>query len=244
MEEAERLCKRVAIMDAGKILAIGGVDALVAEHGGRARVEARVSSAADHELARRLASDFDGEFDDECLRIAVDDPLQAIAELGKAGLGISRLRVDILIGKGLACFIAGWVASATLLGIGVLLLGVGVDQPIMLAVAISAAAACFTGFMMLISVIGKTESAVAGGSWILMMPLAMLGGGMIPLIAMPQWMLTLSNISPFKWAVIAIEGAVWRGFTWGQMVMPIGILLAVAVALFAAGVLIMRAREA
>ncbi len=159
-------------------------------------------------------------------------------------LRISPLgRARILIGKGLACFVAGCTASMVLLLIGVTLLGVGVDQPLMLVAAVAAAAACFTGFMMLLSVLGKTESAVAGGSWILMMPLAMLGGGMIPLVAMPEWMLTLSNISPFKWAVLAIEGAVWRGFGWEQILMPIGILLGVAIVLFGVGVGIMRARS-
>jgi ABC-2 type transport system ATP-binding protein len=34
MEEAERLCDRVAIVDAGRLLALGPVASLVAEHGG------------------------------------------------------------------------------------------------------------------------------------------------------------------------------------------------------------------
>jgi ABC-2 type transport system ATP-binding protein len=34
MEEAERLCDRVGILDQGELLALGGVDQLVAEHGG------------------------------------------------------------------------------------------------------------------------------------------------------------------------------------------------------------------
>jgi ABC-2 type transport system ATP-binding protein len=38
MEEAERLCDRVAILDHGRLLALGTVDALVARHGGRSVV--------------------------------------------------------------------------------------------------------------------------------------------------------------------------------------------------------------
>ena len=35
MEEAERLCDRIAIVDAGKLLALGTLDELLAEHGGK-----------------------------------------------------------------------------------------------------------------------------------------------------------------------------------------------------------------
>ncbi|MEK7316962.1 MAG: ABC transporter ATP-binding protein, partial [Candidatus Eisenbacteria bacterium] len=43
MEEAERLCDRVAIMDRGKILALDTVEALLREHGGPPRPIRHVS---------------------------------------------------------------------------------------------------------------------------------------------------------------------------------------------------------
>ena len=45
------------------------------------------------------------------------------------------------------------------------------------------------------------------------MPMTMLGGGMIPQFVMPPWMLTVGNISPVKWAILGLEGAMWRNFT-------------------------------
>jgi len=39
MEEAQRLCDRVAIMDHGRILALDAVDRLIDEHGGASVVE-------------------------------------------------------------------------------------------------------------------------------------------------------------------------------------------------------------
>ncbi len=152
-------------------------------------------------------------------------------------------RAHVLAGKGLACLIAGLGASSVLLTIGVVALGVHIGDPVALVVALLAAAACFTGLMMVMSVIGKTEAAVAGGSWIMMMPLAMIGGGMIPLIAMPSWMITASHASPFKWAIYAIEGAVWRDFSTAEMLGPVGLLLGIAVVLFAVGVLISKRRD-
>jgi ABC-2 type transport system permease protein len=89
--------------------------------------------------------------------------------------------------------------------------------------------------MMLFSVIGRTESGVAGFSWGAFIPMSMVGGGMIPLVAMPAWMLTLSHFSPVKWGIVALEGAIWRGYGPGDMLLPCGVLLAVGGLGFAIG---------
>lgn len=147
-------------------------------------------------------------------------------------------RSQLLAGKGLACFLAGLGICAFLMSVGVIALGVEIGNVGLLLIALPCAAACFTGLMMVLAVLGKTEAAVAGSSWALMMPMAMLGGGMIPLIAMPQWMLSASHVSPFKWAIFAIEGAIWRDLTIGQLALPLAILLGLAGLLYAAGVAI------
>ena len=89
--------------------------------------------------------------------------------------------------------------------------------------------------MMLVSTLGKTEQAASGAAWAIMMPLSMLGGGMVPQIAMPAWMSTAGNISPVKWAIRAIEGALWRDFTLTEMLLPCGILLVFGYICFAIG---------
>ena len=65
------------------------------------------------------------------------------------------------------------------------------------------------------------------------------GGSMVPLMVMPSWMLTVSNFSVVKWAIYAYEGAIWRGFTLGQMLVPAGILTAIGAIAFALGVAIL-----
>jgi len=72
------------------------------------------------------------------------------------------------------------------------------------------------------------------------MPFAMVGGGMIPLIAMPGWLAKASVVSPFKWAITAIEGAVWRGFTLADMALPCALLLGMGALFFVVGVAIFR----
>lgn len=70
----------------------------------------------------------------------------------------------------------------------------------------------------------------------MLMPMAMFGGAMMPEFVMPAWMQTIGNVSPITWAILGIEGAVWRGFTLGEMVVPCAILLGFGAVCFAVGV--------
>ncbi len=71
MEEAQRLCDRVAVMDKGQLLALGTVDELIARHGGETTVS--------YERAGETA------------RVATRDPLgelsRTLAAVGGAGAG-------------------------------------------------------------------------------------------------------------------------------------------------------------
>jgi ABC-2 type transport system permease protein len=89
--------------------------------------------------------------------------------------------------------------------------------------------------MMMIASLGRTEQSVAGAGWAMLMPMAMLGGAMIPQFVMPPWMLVAGNISPIKWAILGIEGAMWRNFTTAEMLLPCGILVAFGAACFVIG---------
>jgi linearmycin/streptolysin S transport system ATP-binding protein len=73
MEEAQRLCDRVGIIDHGKFLAMDTVDNLIEQHGGKSVV---------------TATRADGE-----VRIESTDPLDECIKLQQAG-GIVSLRVD------------------------------------------------------------------------------------------------------------------------------------------------------
>lgn len=158
-----------------------------------------------------------------------------------------RLRVSpmsfaqILAGKGLACFLSCAGVMAVLLAVGKLMFHIRLQSPMLLVLAIGSGAFCLVGVMMLLSVMGKTEQAVSGASWGVMITMAMFGGGMIPLFMMPPWMQTASNLSPLKWTVLSIEGAIFRGFTFQDMVRPCAVLIAIGIVCFAAGVKVMAA---
>ena len=147
-------------------------------------------------------------------------------------------RAQILAGKGLACFLACAMVTVVLLALGAIAFGVRFKNPL-LALAIACTCGCFVGIMMLLSVLGKSEAAVSGSGWGVLIIMSMFGGGMIPLIAMPGWMQTAGSISPVKWAVLSLEGAIWRGFTLTEMLLPCSILLGVGALTFAIGVTVL-----
>lgn len=152
-------------------------------------------------------------------------------------------RAQILAGKGFACFLTCLIALGLMLAFGSLVFGVRIASPMLLVAAAFCSAFCFTGLMMLISTLGRTERAVAGAGWAAMMPLAMIGGAMVPLFVMPEWMQLLSGVSPVKWAIISLEGAIWRGFSPAEMLMPCAVLLGVGAVGYTTGVTVMLRGE-
>ncbi len=149
-------------------------------------------------------------------------------------------RAQILAGKGLACFLASLSVCCLLLAAGVIIFGVQIGSYKHLVMALVSSGICFVGIMMLISVLGKTEQAVGGAGWAILLVLSMTGGGMIPLFFMPGWMATIGSISAVKWSILAFEGAIWRGLSTKEMLKPIGILLGYGSVSFLIGLFVMR----
>lgn len=143
-------------------------------------------------------------------------------------------RAQILGGKALACFTSILVVEAMLLALA-WNFGVRPSSMPLLALAGVSAAICFVGFMMLIAGLGKTEETAAGSAWAILMPLSMFGGAMIPTFVMPPWMQSIGIISPIRWAMLAIEGGVWRNFSLAEMATPCAILIGIGVVCFTLG---------
>lgn len=159
---------------------------------------------------------------------------------------LTRLRIapisltHVLLGKGAACLITTVTVAGVMLVIARLAFNVRPDSVPLLVLALTSSALCFVGIMMLLAVLGKTEAAAGGIGWAVLLLMSMVGGGMVPLMAMPAWMHPLSNISPVKWAIRAHEGAIWRGYSLTEMLLPCGVLLGVGLVAFFAGSLVFR----
>jgi ABC-2 type transport system permease protein len=57
-------------------------------------------------------------------------------------------------------------------------------------------------------------------------------------------MKTLSDYSPAKWSVLALEGSIWRGFSASEMLLPCAVLVIVgAICLTAGSFVLSRATD-
>jgi ABC-2 type transport system ATP-binding protein len=88
MEEAQRLCDRVAIIDHGRILDLDSVDALIDRHGGVSNIAMELDPAA------MIPTDLPGRIEDHILRLETDRPLEQIAQISARGLVFRSLRVE------------------------------------------------------------------------------------------------------------------------------------------------------
>jgi ABC-2 type transport system permease protein len=159
----------------------------------------------------------------------------------RTGGTLTRLRAapmtrgTLLFGKALACAVACVVDALVLLVIARFGFGVRVESPVSLLVSLGALTACFVGLTMLLSTLGRSEQSVSGAGWATLLFLAMLGGAMVPVSVMPEWMQRLSEVSPIRWGILALEGALWRGLAPRELALPCGILAAVGIAGFVLG---------
>lgn len=161
---------------------------------------------------------------------------------------LQRLRIAplrptyLLAGKGLACFLTCMAVSALLVLLARVFFHLQVKEPLMLLLGVAACAFCFVGVMMFVSTLGRTEQAVGGAGWALLLLFGMLGGAMVPSFIMPPWLRSCGNLSPVRWGILAIEGAVWRGFSLGQMMQPVLVLVLGGSLFFAVAIARLRGR--
>jgi ABC-2 type transport system ATP-binding protein len=88
MEEAQKLCDRVAIMDHGRILVMDRVDALIHDHGGRVRIRAEL------EAPLRPGLKLPWPVSGTSLHFETDQPAEAVRQLTATGVSIRSLAID------------------------------------------------------------------------------------------------------------------------------------------------------
>lgn len=144
-------------------------------------------------------------------------------------------RGAILAGKSLAALLAIFLVECFVLAVGVTFFGVRPGSWLALVAAVGCAASAFVGIILLLASVARTEHGIGGAAPAVMMPMFLLGGAMIPLMVMPPWMARLSHLSPVTWAIVALEGAIWRDYSMAEMALPCAVLLGVALVSFAIG---------
>jgi len=167
----------------------------------------------------------------------------------RSGGTFERLRVGpigrahILGGKGLACFFTCLLIMSILTIGAKVLFKMPMGNRLLFIPAVLCTILCFVGIMMFICTLGRTEQSVGAAGWAILMITGMLGGAMMPLAFMPAWLRPFSNISPVKWGIFTLEGAIWRNFSPAEMISPCLILLGIGFSSFLLGVFMLRRQE-
>jgi ABC-2 type transport system ATP-binding protein len=88
MEEAERLCDRVAIIDNGRVLAVDTVENLIKNHAGPSFVHAQLASLP------TVVTELPGTLDGRNLRVETTNPMATIAQLSSTGYEFVTMRIE------------------------------------------------------------------------------------------------------------------------------------------------------
>src|SRR5262249_34102772 len=152
-------------------------------------------------------------------------------------------RNHILVGKALACFLTCLFVQGLLMAMAVLIFRVRASNPLMLVVAMVLCAVAFVGVMMVVAGLSKSEGSAAGMGRALVLVLAMIGGGTVPVFILPRWVQTASLASPFRWANMSVEAALWRGLSWTEFLPIAAVLIGCGVVGFVIGSAALRWSE-
>jgi len=95
MEEAQRLCERVAILDHGKILDMDTVENLITKHGGPSHIEAEFEEKPpDPGRIKSLIDNKDVQFEENEIRFQTEKPMESLAKLNSSGLRFGSLKIQ------------------------------------------------------------------------------------------------------------------------------------------------------
>ncbi len=147
-------------------------------------------------------------------------------------LAVAPVRRDaVVLGKALACFLAAvGVLTAQRVLFAVPFFGVRGGTAWMEAVTLVVIAFAFVGVMMTLATVATSAGGAEGGVRAVLLVLALLGGAGVPLMFFVGWMRWLTMASPFRWAITALEGSTWRGWSAGELMGVWGVLAGIGAA--------------
>lgn len=127
---------------------------------------------------------------------------------------------EVYLGKYVPNFLIGLLQVTLLFSFGHFAFGMGLgSSPISVGILSVALIICSTSLGMLISSIAKTDSQVTGVSLFIVLTSAAIGGTMVPLTVMPDFMQKIAKFVPQSWALEGYQNLIVRnqGF---QSILP------------------------
>lgn len=150
---------------------------------------------------------------------------------------------QVLAGKAVASLVLCCAVLAMLVLFGWLAFDVVPRRADLVALAIVSTAVAFVGLTILLSLFARSELSAIAVCWGVLLLFSMVGGGMVPFMAMPAWLRAIGTVSPVRWALQALDGAIWRQYSASEIVLPCLVLWAMGLVCFVIGVLGFRRME-
>jgi ABC-2 type transport system permease protein len=152
-------------------------------------------------------------------------------------------RGAILAGKFLFTFAVGLLQMVVLFTFGALVFGLPVlnvlPGVVVVTVALTAAA---TGIGVFLATIGRTQRQIEGVSTLIILLMSSIGGSWWPLFLMPDWMQIAGHFTLNAWAMDGYHDVFWRQESFVHALPECGVLLGIAMVLFALAVWAFRRR--
>jgi ABC-2 type transport system permease protein len=142
-------------------------------------------------------------------------------------------RTAMLLGKLLPFYIVNLIQVASMFAIGHFVFNMSLGHaPLAMVMITLATAAAATGLGLLVATLGKTPEQIGGFSTMLALTLAALGGMMVPVFSMPEFMQKISKISPHNWALSGYQDVIVRGLGLADVWLEAGVLGGFALVFF------------
>lgn len=134
-------------------------------------------------------------------------------------------KAELLLGKILPNFVVGLVQAAVLFTIGHFVFGMALGNDLPgLALISAAVAAAATGLGILVAALATTDEQVSGLATLLIVTLAALGGSMVPLFVMPDFMQAVARLTPHAWALLGYQKLLVGGGTLSDVLPNVAVL--------------------
>ena len=172
---------------------------------------------------------------------------ESIYEEKKAGtfrrlLAAPMSKAALLAGKMLPNLITGIVQSAVIFAFGIFVLRlIGMTpvtlgvEPLATVLVIVLIALCSSAFGILIAALARTEAQIGGLSTLLLWGMGFLGGGIMPLFILEQFLGPLPKIVPHYWANHALTNLMTRGLGLADVTTDMAVLLGFTALFFVVG---------
>jgi ABC-2 type transport system permease protein len=152
-------------------------------------------------------------------------------------------KASVLGGKALPSFFTGMVQTAVIFAFGIVgldLLGLTPatmgNEPLATVLVLVLVALCSSAFGILLAAMARTESQIGGLSMLLVWGMGLVGGCIIPVFILEQFLGPLPMITPHYWANQALIDLMVRGRGLADVVVELAVLLGFTVLFFAIGV--------